>query len=201
MWKRTLENRVRLTPRADGEEEAEEAADRHSGTGRKEAEASENGCGEVFIHPSAEDYFENLRKKFRADDGGAIRPALSLKSDVREEENAAKANGTKSQTTPGLPFQGVVVFLNKKVEDQRELIRAVEKLGGKVRFQVRFFSFSNLNHLLLIFIQFFLCLFFFVRAALPRSNTLRLFRQTAGHQGSEKRQGVAPKVRGTGMDS
>ena len=113
MWKHALDNRVLLTPRVD---EFNPSAAEKRGVER----------GEIAVDP-AEGYFEiNLRKKLRLDDG-EHRPIMCK----TEETNEAELLGA-----PKLPFRGVVAFIHKKIEDQRsELVRAVETLGGRVRFQ------------------------------------------------------------------
>ncbi len=131
MWKSALDNRVRLTPRLDGDDDEAQGAEENGD------DRSPHSNGEVVIHPSAEDYFANLAKKFRSDDGAAmaapIRSVLSDKPDPTGEENAAKS---------ALPFHGVVAYLHKKIDEQRELINAVKKLGGETRFVVRFLLIS-----------------------------------------------------------
>lgn len=124
-----LDNRVKFTPRPD--DDGEESGRDNSGQRRPNEEnggpASGSGNGEIVIDPDAEAYFQNLAKKFRPDDG--TRPVLTPKL----ENEPAKTSSTSSRP----PFDGVVVFINKKIENHSELIRAVEKLGGKLRYQVR----------------------------------------------------------------
>lgn len=110
-----MDNRVRLTPRLDDQES--------------------NGCNadqsrrkETATDCDAEGYFENLRKRLRLDNGSERGIA------VKVEETNTKEN--ESTELPKRPFDGVVAFIHKKVEDQRtDLVRAVESLGGEVRFQ------------------------------------------------------------------
>lgn len=115
MWKHAIDNRVRLTPRADDNDFNGQAAEQRGVT-----------RGEIVIDPEVEGYFENLRKKMKLDNGEG-RPII-----CKTEE----ANQAESPVVPKLPFHGVVAFIHKKIEDQRsELVRAVESLGGRVRFQ------------------------------------------------------------------
>lgn len=115
MWKQALSNRVRLTP-----------SDREETPGRTRPRASSASCDKDVTNadPDVDDYFENLRKKFRFDDEDAA--AVSI-------PQTAAFDVTPKAT---LPFDGIVVYLHKKVEDQRsELTRAVEVLGGQLRWQ------------------------------------------------------------------
>lgn len=113
MWKHAIENRVRLTPRI--------------------SEYETNGCiseqgndAEIVVDPETEGYFENLRKKLRLDNG--------VVQSIKSEETTAHTSTSTGKSK--LPFEGVVAFIHKKIEDQRsELVRAVETLGGRVRFQ------------------------------------------------------------------
>lgn len=82
--------------------------------------------GEIVVDPEAEGYFENLRKKLRLNDGAAVKPVFN--------EDDRGVAGLSSVAKP--PFAGVVAYLHKKIEDNRtEIVRAVEALGGQVRFQ------------------------------------------------------------------
>ena len=130
MWKEALDNRVKYTPRAEDDDGDERGRDTDSNRGENGEPRSSNG--EVVIHPSAEVYFENLAKKFRHDDGS--RPVLTPKL------NNEFAQPSSSASLRRLPFEGVVVFISKKVDEQRELIRAVERLGGTMRYQVQLFT-------------------------------------------------------------
>lgn len=116
MWKHALDNRVRLTPRLN-DYESNEPIDNRQGIER----------GDIVVDPETEGYFENLRKKLRLDNGVVQR-------------NIGKTDETSGGATSSgktkLPFEGVVAFIHKKIEDQRsDLVRAVETLGGRVRFQ------------------------------------------------------------------
>ncbi|KAK4018542.1 hypothetical protein OUZ56_000592 [Daphnia magna] len=112
MWKHALENRVRLTPRTN---------ESFTTTPQQEIQR-----GEIIVASEASDYFENLRKKFRLDNG----------EDGQTTWGSASPAAVPPLEPPKQPFEGIVVFIHKKIEDQRsELVRAVETLGGKVRFQ------------------------------------------------------------------
>jgi hypothetical protein len=114
VWKHALENRVRFTPLADES---------------LNVTPQDIQKGEIVVSPEDSDYFLNLRKKLRLDENGVEAQAM-WKPD---EENSAAASPLEP---PKPPFHGVVAFIHKKVEDQRtELTKAVEHLGGKVRFQ------------------------------------------------------------------
>lgn len=116
MWKHALDNRVRLTPRANDYESNGPIEDRQ-GIER----------GDIVVDPETEGYFENLRKKLRLDNGVVQR-------NVCKTEETGGGVGPSGKTK--LPFDGVVAFIHKKIEDQRsDLVKAVETLGGRVRFQ------------------------------------------------------------------
>lgn len=102
MWKHALENRVRLTPRADES---------------LNVTPQDIQKGEIVVSPEDSDYFLNLRKKLRLDENGVEAQAM-WKPD---EENSAAASPLEP---PKPPFHGVVAFIHKKVEDQRnELVK------------------------------------------------------------------------------
>ena len=105
---------MRLTPRPDEPNDSQTSQDLAS------AEDAANAAGEL--------YFENLRKRIRFDgDGGK---GLGPRLEFREK--------TASQPTTAVtkPFHGLIVYINKKVEDGHfELVKAVESLGGEIRYQ------------------------------------------------------------------
>lgn len=118
MWKHALDNRVRLTPRADD-----------YGTTTKRPSEQQADEGEIVMDAETGGYFENLRKKLRLDNGGGAGMG-------RPDADDSSSGGCIRPSSPKRPFDGVVAFIHKKVEDQRsELVRAVESLGGRVRFQ------------------------------------------------------------------
>lgn len=83
--------------------------------------------GDVGYAPGAQDYFENLRKRFRFDDDG--------KGGARLLDQGQTAAGSSNAQTRR-PFQGLIVYIHKKIEEHRnELHRAVESLGGEIRYQ------------------------------------------------------------------
>jgi hypothetical protein len=105
---------VRLTPRPDELDDSQPASQDFACSGD-----AANEAGEI--------YFENLRKKIRFDDGGkGIGPKLDYQEQATDR---APADLVK-------PFHGLIVYINKKVEDGHfELVKAVESLGGEIRYQ------------------------------------------------------------------
>ena len=129
-WKHALDNRVRLTPH-EVDESADQTPEAGSIGGRRPLEQD--------VQVDSSSYFESLRKKLRYEDGTAFAPIKNASTggaNEEEEQDRRVQRATSGHSVADRPFKDVVVYIHKKLEDQQgELIRAVENLGGEVRFQ------------------------------------------------------------------
>ena len=85
----------------------------------------------------ADNFLSNLRKKIRYDEGVDIQPIASSNQGQGPLDRNNAANQVAQQNElPERPFANLIVYVHKKLEDQQiNLSRTVEKLGGQIRFQ------------------------------------------------------------------